>query len=407
MEAETPKAQSLPLRAIDNGSLPPSPVLAFVGRKNSGKTTLLVKLIAELTARNVDVATLKHHGHPHFEIDIPGKDSYRHRQAGAKASAVLSDQTFALIQDLPFPATFGEAFPYLYGHDIVLVEGFRNEGIPTVEIMRQASPRDCDYVPSFAEAVRTLPATDLRRPIAAVSDIPQVQQICQETGLPCFDPDIVAPLADFVQERFCRAQLGVVIQAGGESKRMGQSKALVPFRGEPLIAHMVRRLNPIATDLLITTNEPEKLQFLTTEFPNVRFASDESDTRGALPGMITALRNTRCAFVAPIACDMVNVSPRLIALELAMLQATGSQGVVPQTKHGYEPLSGVYKTAPFLAAAEELEEEGGTRLRGVLEKLDLTVLTRDNPYGIHFPLGCFMNVNTPEELAFAEKLLCS
>lgn len=405
MAQETQPNPVLPLRSVDTGALRPSPVVAFIGRKNSGKTTLLEKLIAELTGRGIDVATLKHHGHPQFDIDVPGKDSYRHRAAGAKATAVMSSQIFALIQDLPQPSSCGEALRYLDGHDVVLVEGFRNVGLASVEIMREASPRDCEYVDTFAEALVTLPRHDIRRPIAAVTDIPRAIELCRQHDLPCFHPNAIEPLANFIQSRFVRADLGVVIQAGGESKRMGQSKALVPFKGRPLICHMVERLAPLADDLLITTNEPDNLAFLAQERPSIRFASDATDQRGALPGLLTALRNTRADHVAVVACDMVCVSPRVIAAELALLQATGVEAVVPRTRFGLEPLSGVYLTAPFLAAAEEVHAQGGTRLKEVLAKLQVLELTRDNPYEVHFPLGCFMNVNTPDELALAEKML--
>lgn len=57
----------------------PSPAISVIGRHNSGKTTLVERLIAYLGAQDLDVGSVKHHGHPGFEIDIPGKDSYRHR----------------------------------------------------------------------------------------------------------------------------------------------------------------------------------------------------------------------------------------------------------------------------------------------------------------------------------------
>lgn len=74
----------------------PTPALGFIGRKNSGKTTLLEKVISELTARGLKIATVKHHGHPDFDIDILGRDSYRHRMAGAQST--LFFPTFALLK---------------------------------------------------------------------------------------------------------------------------------------------------------------------------------------------------------------------------------------------------------------------------------------------------------------------
>ena len=71
----------------------PSPAIAVVGRHNSGKTTLVVKVIAELAARGLDVGSVKHHTHGDFEIDYPGKDSFRHREAGASETVIASPVT--------------------------------------------------------------------------------------------------------------------------------------------------------------------------------------------------------------------------------------------------------------------------------------------------------------------------
>ena len=78
----------------------PSPALSIVGRHNSGKTTLVVKLIAELTARGHDVGSVKHHSHGEFDIDHPGKDSYRQREAGATETVIASPTKMARVKTL-------------------------------------------------------------------------------------------------------------------------------------------------------------------------------------------------------------------------------------------------------------------------------------------------------------------
>ena len=85
----------------------PSPAVSFVGRQNSGKTTLLEKVIAELAAQGLSIGTLKHHGHSKFQIDIPGKDSYRHRAAGASQLPSSRADAWHLPATLPasFPAS--------------------------------------------------------------------------------------------------------------------------------------------------------------------------------------------------------------------------------------------------------------------------------------------------------------
>ena len=70
----------------------PSPAIAFVGRHNSGKTTLVERVIRELTARGRDIGSIKHHHRLGFEFDVPGKDSYRHAQAGAETGVLCSPE---------------------------------------------------------------------------------------------------------------------------------------------------------------------------------------------------------------------------------------------------------------------------------------------------------------------------
>ena len=78
----------------------PSPAVAVVGRHNSGKTTLIERLIAELVGRGLDVGSIKHHSHRGFDIDIPGKDSYRHRAAGASETVIAAPGQVARILSL-------------------------------------------------------------------------------------------------------------------------------------------------------------------------------------------------------------------------------------------------------------------------------------------------------------------
>jgi molybdopterin-guanine dinucleotide biosynthesis adapter protein len=108
-----------------------------VGCKNSGKTTLIVELVSELTARGFRVGTIKHSSHRH-ELDVPGKDSHRHRLAGGSPAAAMTDTMIAL--HLPLPK--GEsAYALLERHyegcDLVLVEGGLDSVAPKVEVWRR------------------------------------------------------------------------------------------------------------------------------------------------------------------------------------------------------------------------------------------------------------------------------
>ena len=115
-------------------------VFGIAGYSGSGKTTLLEKLLPLLTARGLRVSVIKH-THHHFDIDRPGKDSFRHRQAGASQVLLASSSRWVLMSELR-----GAEEPSLAEHvarfapcDLVLIEGFKGEAIPTLEVFRPAN----------------------------------------------------------------------------------------------------------------------------------------------------------------------------------------------------------------------------------------------------------------------------
>lgn len=162
------------------------PILSVVGRSHSGKTTLLEKLVRELTRRGVRVGTVKHHTHGPVTVDVPGKDSWRHKQAGAVAVVLASQTTACLVRDTAGQLSLDAiAHRYLDGVDLVLTEGFRSAGAPKIEVNRAALG-----IPPLCG-----PDDDL---VAMVSD--------RETGLPVphFGLEDILPLADYLESRFLR-----------------------------------------------------------------------------------------------------------------------------------------------------------------------------------------------------------
>ncbi|MBP7354297.1 molybdopterin-guanine dinucleotide biosynthesis protein B [Comamonas sp. UBA7528] len=116
--------------------------LGFVAYSGAGKTTLLERIIAELRARGQTVSSVKH-AHHDVDIDIPGKDSWRHRQAGAQEVLLVCDRRMALVRefgetrDLDVHAMLAELDPRV---DWVLVEGFKQGDLPKIELWRQPEP---------------------------------------------------------------------------------------------------------------------------------------------------------------------------------------------------------------------------------------------------------------------------
>lgn len=114
------------------------PIVSFVGSSGSGKTTLLVRVIEELVKRGYKVATLKHDAH-RFEIDHEGKDSWRHKKAGASTVALSSPEKFAVIKDVKCEWTPERLITsYLMDADIVITEGYKTSWFPKIEVVRKA-----------------------------------------------------------------------------------------------------------------------------------------------------------------------------------------------------------------------------------------------------------------------------
>jgi len=152
-------------------------VVAFAGYSGSGKTTLVESLIPALKLRGLRVSVVKH-AHHSFDIDQPGKDTYRHRQAGAFEVVVASDNRLALIREFEQPKVLSvhHLIAELYeGVDWVLVEGFKSSDLLKVEVWRADSSKparypDDDFVVAIAtDSPDRLPATTLR-PVLDLND---------------------------------------------------------------------------------------------------------------------------------------------------------------------------------------------------------------------------------------------
>jgi molybdopterin-guanine dinucleotide biosynthesis protein B len=115
-------------------------IIGLAGWSGAGKTTLLAKLIPVLNARGLSVSTIKH-AHHAFDVDVPGKDSWVHREAGAREVLVASANRFALMHELRGAAewTLPQLLAKLTVVDLVLVEGFKRSAHPKIEVHRAAN----------------------------------------------------------------------------------------------------------------------------------------------------------------------------------------------------------------------------------------------------------------------------
>ena len=163
--------------------MPSIPILCIVGRSGSGKTTLLEKLIPELKRRGYRVATIKHHVHPGFEIDQPGKDSWRHAQAGSDHAFLVASDKVASVRRVDQEPTLDEIAVSVQSADIILVEGYKWVAKPKIEVVRAARSTEITSPPEDLLAV----VTDMDSPL---------------TDIPRFDLDDVPGLADLVESHF-------------------------------------------------------------------------------------------------------------------------------------------------------------------------------------------------------------
>jgi molybdopterin-guanine dinucleotide biosynthesis protein MobB len=115
----------------------PARIVAIVGHQGSGKTTLIERLIPAIHRLGLTVSTIKHTHHHQFELDVPGKDSYRHRRAGASEVIVASDSAWARIAARSAPASLSDLLAELRPVDVVLIEGFKKlDALRRVEVFR-------------------------------------------------------------------------------------------------------------------------------------------------------------------------------------------------------------------------------------------------------------------------------
>lgn len=165
-----------------------TPIVSVVGTSDSGKTTLLERLIPELKARGYKVAVVKHDVHG-FEMDKEGKDSWRLKKAGAHAVVVSSPSRIALIQDVEKDHNLEELRDRLgLEVDLILSEGYKRGIHPKVEVYRKAHRRE-------------LLCTEKDNLLAVASDVPL------SIGVPCVNIDDPKALADLIEERILRPAL--------------------------------------------------------------------------------------------------------------------------------------------------------------------------------------------------------
>ena len=160
------------------------PLVTVIGKSGCGKTTLLEKLVAELKRRGYRLATVKHHSHRGFDIDKPGKDSWRFAQAGSDHVVIASPDKIASYRKIEHELSLDEIAASISDVDLILVEGYKQAEKPALEVVR-------------AENNRELIGNREQR-FAVAADFPLA------LGIPQFALDDVQGITDLIERRFLK-----------------------------------------------------------------------------------------------------------------------------------------------------------------------------------------------------------
>jgi molybdopterin-guanine dinucleotide biosynthesis protein A len=198
----------------------------------------------------------------------------------------------------------------------------------------------------------------------------------------------------------------LIIQAGGQSRRMGENKAIKLFLGEPLILRVLSRVAHLADEVIITTNAPEDLQFL--QLPLIR---DVLPGNGALGGIYSGLLVAKFATVIVVGCDMPFVNVDLLVAEVNLLKNSEADAVIPKSgvslqkrSAGLEPLHAVYQRDRCLPAVFHSIQQNRLRLTDWLGAVTVREMSPEEVIVYDPDFLAFQNVNTPREFEEAENL---
>jgi molybdopterin-guanine dinucleotide biosynthesis protein B len=158
----------------------PIPIVCFVGRSNSGKTTFIERVIPELVRAGYKVATVKHAGHG-FDLDTEGKDSWRHKQAGASNVVVLSKGSMAMFADVSDQMGVEQVRDRFLDetYDLIIAEGWKNEGYPKIVIVRD-QVGEISISPEGLLAVVSDTPVDFKVPIFGLNEVSAVAALIMQ-----------------------------------------------------------------------------------------------------------------------------------------------------------------------------------------------------------------------------------
>ena len=340
----------------------PPPILHIVGRKRSGKTGLMIKLIQALSAKGYRVAGVRHSPHNH-PLDAEGSDTAAYKKAGAIGAALIT----ASETNLFYPATgwHDKLLPvrHTFNHcHLILVEGGMKQGKEKIEII----PPGKGPLSSGDAAARAVVSDHYSAP-----------------DLPSFKPEEVEQLCSFIVKRYISSAISGAIMAGGRSSRLGVNKAFLKFHGRPAVELVLEKVSALVPPVVIITNSPAEFGHL-----NIPAAPDIRPGCGPLSGIHAALSLSPAQYVLVVSCDLPLLTPQILR---TLLSAYPGYDITLYKHELFEPLCAVY-CRTCLPALEELIDHHEYRIIDLFPTLNVNVIRTDQK-------EAFQSINTPEDYA--------
>ena len=366
------------------------PVFTFAGYSNAGKTTFVESLVKVLVGRGLRLLVVKH-GHHDFELDYPGKDTWRFREAGAERVIIANPRRLALQTTLRGAPNLDDlAERYGNGMDLVLAEGWLGYGGNKILVSRAGGPPPPPPEdPVWGELLGVV--TDHALP----TTLPH---------LPLDDAEACADflLNDLMPARTPRRVTGALM-VGGHGKRMGMDKAWLRFRGSLLLPRLVRRLlAECEGGVLVVRRAGQDLPEL-PKTERVRVVDDLLPDKGPLGGLYTALVHAHTPWIFAAACDMPLLDLDVISWQL-QFPAPGADALVPVYDGKDQPMHGLYGSG-VLGPLKSALVEDRLRVGEWLDSIRLRRLAEANWRRVHVTGQSFVNVNSPEDMLRAEALV--
>ncbi len=323
-------------------------VIAITGIKNSGKTTLITKLLPALSEKGYKVAVVKHDGH-NFDPDVPGTDSYKYRQSGAFASAIYSSELMMIIKEQSVTESY--LIDQLSDADIVLLEGFKSSHYPKIEVIREGN----SDTPFTNENLLLGIATDLKS--------------FKSERTACFDLNNTEEISNALIKAFeiqKNNSIGMLLLAGGKSTRMGRSKALLKYKGIPFWRMIAGVLEEFSEVFISISHEEDDLVY--EGFETVR---DQTDRIGPIGGLKAAFSSEKYSSYFVSACDMPDMNTDFVKFMIDLwkpLSSIGYEGLFIKDETGRIYTSAGIYSSSMKRKIEDNISLGFYRLKDILNE---------------------------------------